>query len=119
MVSHHWVRSWASLWLPLVLLVGCSLPRWWVWPSSGMFRLSLAPFVTEDALREGQLGFLSKGEKRHRFPLPLPTWAMFEWGEGLEEADMGQEAVRWGWMNPFSAPGKKRHLLSVMPPPYT
>ena len=44
---------------------------------------------------------------------------MFEWGEGLEEADMGQEAVRWGWMNPFSAPGKKRHLLSVMPPPYT
>lgn len=45
------------------LLKGCSLHRYWVWPSRGVFCLSSALCVTEDAFREGQCGFRSKGEE--------------------------------------------------------
>lgn len=44
---------------------------------------------------------------------------MFELREGPEEADVGQQAAGWSWMNPSCALDEKRHvacpLLYVTP----
>lgn len=105
MVSHHWVRSQASLCLSLVLLAAggtcwrdalcidsgygphevCSASAW---PSVSLRMPSERESVASSPTGRNSIPSLS----HNKHGVQLGT-AMFEQSEGLQEVDMGQEAV--------------------------